>query len=430
VTGQIATAARQFRDWTAEYRLYSNKRFNPEDLFAPVRRRLIATGAPCVAAIDDSRVKKTGLRIPGAKYTRDPLGPPFHTNFIRAQRFVQISMALPGQDGQARMIPVDFVHAPTPAKPRENAGEEAWSQYRQAAKERRLGNVASRRIAKLRRDIDADGQHDLPLWIAFDGGYTNQTVFKPVPERVTLIGRIRADAKLYQLPDKQPSKGRRRVYGPTAPTPEQLRKDETVPWQTVGAFAAGKRHRFRVKTIAPLRWRAAGEKHNLRLIVIAPLGYRLNQNSKVLYRKPAYIVCTDPEASVEKIIQAYVWRWDIEVNFRDEKTTLGLGEQQVRHPDSVYTAPALIVAAYAMLLIAGEQNRPGQQARDPLPPPLWRTNEPLRPSTQNLINHLRHEVWGRFLHFSDFSNRKTHDTKSQKCFEDLNSAIFYGAQRT
>jgi hypothetical protein len=61
-------------------------------------------------------------------------------------------------------------------------------------------------------------------------------------------------------------------------------------------FAAGKSHAFKIKTIRPLRWRPAGKKHNLRLIVIAPLGYRLTKHSRMLYRKPAFLICTDPDA--------------------------------------------------------------------------------------------------------------------------------------
>jgi hypothetical protein len=53
------------------------------------------------------------------------------------------------------------------------------------------------------------------------------------------------------------------------------------------------------------------------------MGYRLTKNGKLLYRKPAYLICTDPNADIREILQAYIWRWDIEVNFRDEKITLG-----------------------------------------------------------------------------------------------------------
>jgi len=55
---------------------------------------------------------------------------------------------------------------------------------------------------------------------------------------------------------------------------------------------------------------------------------------------------------LEKLSQEYVWRWDIEVNHRDEKTILGVGQAQVRNKNSVESIPATAVAACAMLLFA------------------------------------------------------------------------------
>ena len=42
------------------------------------------------------------------------------------------------------------------------------------------------------------------------------------------------------------------------------------------------------------------------------------------------------------------------MNFRDEKTLLGVGQAQVRNSVSVESAPAFAVAAYGMLLVSGQ----------------------------------------------------------------------------
>ena len=63
-----------------------------------------------------------------------------------------------------------------------------------------------------------------------DGGYTNQTVLKNLPANTALIGRIRKDAKFFYSPETQPERGRKRMYGKAAPTPEELRQGESVPW--------------------------------------------------------------------------------------------------------------------------------------------------------------------------------------------------------
>lgn len=40
----------------------------------------------------------------------------------------------------------------------------------------------------------------------------------------------------------------------------------------------------------------------------------------MLYLNPAYILCTDHTLDVRQILQAYLWRWEIEVSFRDQKS--------------------------------------------------------------------------------------------------------------
>lgn len=429
LTGVLGTSGRLFCDWSADYRMYSSERVNPEKLFKSVRRSLtckLGRAEPLVVALDDTRLKKTGNKTHGVKYTRDPMGPPFHVNFIKAQRFIQTSMACAADNGMARMIPIDFVHAPSPQKPRRDADEQACEQFRKAKREMALPKVGADCLHALRNAMDKEWQHDRPLWSIVDGGYTNGTFIKRLPPRTVAVGRIRADAKLYHLPDSPAGKpGRNRVYGERAPTPEELRQDTSVPWQHIAAFAAGKTHQFKIKTMTPLRWRSAGKEHDLRLIVIAPLGYKLTKHSKTLYRKPAFLICTDPNPDVQQIIQAYVWRWDIEVNFRDEKTIIGVGEAQVRHINSVEKVPALAVAAYAMLLTAATNAYGPTGQPDTLPAPKWRRKNSLRASTQSLIQQLRHEVWAEALNYSGFVPTAPDNSKPQKLENTLESALFY-----
>ena len=183
------------------------------------------------------------------------------------------------------------------------------------------------------------------LVVCVDGRFTNKTFLRHIPERTVILGRIRKDAVIHQLPQAQPARGRKRKYGPLLPTPEQLLQDPSVPLQTVRAFAAGKVHHFKVKPLGPVVMRLDRAARPVQLLVIKPLGYRLTVGGKLLYRQPAYLLCTDPQMAVPEFLQQFLWRWDIEVNFRDEKTLLGVGQAQVRTASSNQNAPALAVAA-------------------------------------------------------------------------------------
>jgi hypothetical protein len=400
----ICASGRQFEDWSADYKLFSKERFDQKAVFAAIRREaadLIGDDDDVVCAMDDSIMRKTGMKIPGAGRLRDPLSPPFRANLVWGQRFVQTSIMVPPKqkEAPARAVPIDFTNAPLAKKPRKNSPPEAWKQYRALKEQLNISRVGARCIEKIRHDLDGDERTaGRRLLMAVDGRFANRKVFRRVPERTVLIGRLRHDACLYRLPaaeDQPTGKGRKKSYGKRAPTPEEIRKDEAIPWQRVPIFAAGRMHEFKVKLVSPLLWKPAGADKPLTLVVIAPLSYRPSKKSKVLYRKPAYLGCTDTNLQLEKIITAYVWRWEIEVNYREEKQIIGLGEAQVWNENSVENDPAFVAATYAMLLIAGLKACPNQNLS--LPPPKWRKKEKPRPSTQDLINQLRAELWGRAI---------------------------------
>ena len=435
VTGLLTTCGWQFRDWTSSYRLFSQARLPLAHLFAVVRRAVVSElppDAPVGAVLDDTLVRRSGLRTPGVAWRRDPLGPHFQTNFVRAQRFLQTSLVLPSAEGDRRVLPIAFRHTPTPPKPGKKATPAEQEKYRVAVRAARLGQRAVEQIRELRAALDADPASAARwLLVAFDGGYTNQTVLKHLPHHTTAIGRIRQDAKLFFPPDPAARKprGRRLCYGSPAPTPEQVRLDAS-PWQTFTFRHSGATYQLRFKPRTGLLWRAAGVGQTLQLVIIAPLGYRLRKGSKLLYRQPAFLLCTDPDLDPQLLIETYLHRWGIEVNFREEKTLLGVGQAQVRCPESVESAPAFSVAAYAFLLLATQRacrdSSPGL-----LPRPKWSQPSPSSHlSTQQALQQLRAEVWCRGLglaldHFSGFVPAPTPTTKPEKCSFPLASAVCY-----
>lgn len=431
VTGMLAASGNQFSDWSGAYRLFSKQRIDIPGIMNVVQSNVLqeACSLPYVVAhMDDTVIKKTGKHIPGAAWRRDPLGPPFRTNLIWGQRFIQISLALPreGQIGQSRAIPVDFHHCPTVVKPHKTAGKEQWQAYKEEKKIARLSRQGSDRITVLQKALDDQGYEGKELVVGVDGSYTNKEVLKKLPQRTTLVGRIRKDTKLYALPEVLPGHGRKRVYGAPLPTPEEIRQSDQYPWQQVEAWAAGKTHKFDLKIVRDVRWRSAGPQ-NLTLIVIRPLGYRLSKGSRILYREPAYLICTETALDIKEILQAYLWRWEIEVDFREEKTLLGCGQAQVRNPDSAEKLPAFVAAMYGLLHLASHRTT-GKPNMLMLPRPKWyRKEDTKRITTGDLLNNLRAQLWAKAtnLNFSDFVNTQinTRSLRNESVYNG--SAAFY-----
>ena len=115
----------------------------------------------------------------------------------------------------------------------------------------------------------------------------------------------------------------------------------------------------------------------------------------------------------------------MELNFRDEKTILGVGEAQVRTREAVETVPAFIVAAYAFLLLAGTENKKEVSV---LPPQKWRTAAPpARDSTAGLLGMFRSQLWGKAMgvNLSHFIDNRQVGTKPVLFEKTLQSAVCY-----
>jgi hypothetical protein len=434
ITGVLTATGSQFKDWSADYRLFSDQRVDMDQLFKTSQKEVLNQLNPkqmIVAHMDDTILKKTGKNIAGTGWRRDPLGPPFHTNFIWGQRFIQLSMALPGQQGpcQARAIPVDFCHCPSAKRPGKKASEQQKQLYREQQKQLNLSLQGVRRIEKLRNNLDEQGAASKELYMCVDGSYTNSNVFKNLPERTTLIGRIRKDSRLHESQVINKYTGRKKVYGEQIPTPEQIRQSADYLWQVVPGWAAGKQHDFSVKVVKDLKWKTAGAKHTLQLVVIRPLAYRLTKKSKLLYRNPTYLICSDNDLSVEKLLQAYLWRWEIEVNFRDEKTILGAGKAQVRNVKSAENVPAFIAVAYSFLLLASHKVNRTPDKEKLLPRAKWyQSKNNQRLSTGDIINNLRAQLWAKALgcdSFDGFVKQQIETRSHQNVTNSLSSALFY-----
>lgn len=427
----ITTFGKQFRDWSAEYSLYAKDRVNEEVIFNQVRKEVEAltpASRPLCLALDDTILRKTGKTIPGAAWRKDPLGPPFNLNLVWAQRRIQFSAAVADENNEVRMIPISFQDASTPRKPRKTAAPEQFDFYKERMKQRNLNTLATGVLHQLQQDRTTEHGGTTPaLHVVVDGSYTNKKMLRNLPANTTLIGRIRKDAKLSAKPAAQAARGRKRLYGADLPTPEQVRQDPNIPWTTVRVRASGKWRDFEVKTLSPIRWRVAGEM-DLRLVVIRPVGYRPRSGAKTLYTQPAYLICTDPLLPLEDLLQEYIWRWDIEVNHRDEKTILGVGQAQVRNENSVQHIPAVAVAAYAMLHVAAIKAYGAGGKPAVIPEAKWRKpGNKQRPSTQDLINELRRELWVKSIRpeiLTDFMNSAHGHTKPLKFEPSLCSTLF------
>jgi hypothetical protein len=382
----------QHRSWGAEYFLHSRCDWQPQELFRPILKKALVycPGRLLGVAIDDTRLSKTGRCIQQAFYQRDPLSPPFHVNLMLGLRFLQASLLVPTYrlaPVSTRGLPIRFEEVSRVKKPSRKAKPQAWQAYKEAIKQHNLSQSFVATAGQLRQELDLAGGEQKVLVLAGDGSFCNRTCFRAPRDRTELICRARKDAVLCW----GATAGSRRFYGTEKFTPEQVRQDETTRWKQTKVFYGGKWRKVRYKQVSGVYWEGGAGRCPLRLLVVAPTPYRKRKSSKLYYRLPAYLLTTDLKDPVKQLLQIYFDRWQIEVNHRDEKDTLGVGQAQLRNVKAVPKQPVLAVAAYSALLLAsliafGAERGAAYEAL-----PKWR-KKAYRPSCLDLITLLRKEM--------------------------------------
>ena len=239
----------------------------------------------------------------------------------------------------------------------------------------------------LRGSLDAAGYGDQTLLAVCDNSFCNRTIFRAEFTRTSVIARARRDVKLC----RRASGEGQRFYDVVKFTPKQVYDDPAIPWQKVRIFHGGQWRKVRYKEVAAVYWQGGAGQKPLRLFVVARIPYQVPGRERKSYGDPAFLLTTDLQGTPRELLQAYFDRWQIEVNHREEKDTLGVGQAQLRSAQSVPRQPAFVVAAYSALLLAGLLAYGPDRVADYPALPKWRRNAK-RPSCLDLLTLLRKEM--------------------------------------
>ncbi|MEB2777379.1 hypothetical protein SYJ56_18845 [Algoriphagus sp. D3-2-R+10] len=123
------------------------------------------------------------------------------------------------------------------------------------------------------------------------------------------------------------------------------------------------------------------------------------------------------------LLQAYLWKWEIEVNFKEEKTIMGCGQAQVRTKEACAKAPAFVAATYSLLILASQTAK-----KQVLPRPKWyKIQKSVRVTTGDILNQFRAMNWAynAKINFSDFVNIQKKLQSLKKSDNPTLAALFY-----
>jgi len=262
--------------------------------------------------IDDSPTKRYGPKVEGADVHHNPTPGPADQPFLYGHVWVTISLAVRHPEWGPLALPLRaalYVRQQTMATiPKKRH----W--YRFATKLQ----LAARQVEWIVPLLKKAGK---TVWVVIDGGYTKRPFLRrALKTGVTIVGRLRKDAALRDLPPKR-KKGQRRGRGrPRKYGKKRLslakRAGQQRGWRTIDCTLYGK---------------AATKTYKTFLATYAPVGVVI----RVVLVKEDHgwyaFFCTDPNASVQEILEAFADRATIEQDFHDVKEVWGSGQQQVRN---------------------------------------------------------------------------------------------------
>lgn len=277
-------------------------------LFLLVLEQVLKDQPRVVVAIDDSPTKRYGPKVQGAGIHHDPTpgpaGHPFCYGHIWVTLAVIVRHPLWGTIG----LPIWswlYVREKDVSK---IPAEHGWTFQTKLDQAFDLVLMAAEALLSTGKS----------LWVVTDGAYAKRPFVRPALEvGATLVGRLRKDAALRDLPPKEKTKrrGRKRKYGVNRISLVK-RAANRHGWFDVTCTVYGQEVVKRVKTFLATHPTFG---RTIRVVIVKePNG-------------PQFFYCTDTSASVREIIEIFADRSAIEQVFHDVKEVWGSGQQQVRN---------------------------------------------------------------------------------------------------
>jgi hypothetical protein len=292
---------------------------------------------PIMLGLDDTVERRRGKKIAAKGIYRDPVRSS-HSHFVKVSGLRWLSVMLLVQIpwvGWTWALPFLTVLAPS-------------ERYHQKCRRghKKLTDWARQVLRQVRRWVP-----QRELIVVADSSFAVLTLLdalRHLPQRVTMITRLRLDAALYEPVSERPpgQTGRPRLKGNRLPTLHQVLRDPTTSWTSV---TIAKWYREPERTVEVLSatavWYHTG-------IPPVPILWVLIRDPLNKFR-PQALLSTDLALSSTQIVTAFVQRWQMEVTFHEVRTHLGV-ETQRQWADLaiVRTTPTLLGVFSVVTLLA------------------------------------------------------------------------------
>lgn len=384
ITQLLMSLGQTEQDWSAWYRLLSQRRFGYEQASEVVFRetlRHVAGDEVYVVAGDATQTPRSSRKLEGSGWLRNLRTPPFMVGIHAAQRWFNGCWFVPPEAGYSRAVPIRWQPAFT---------VKSQPKVHPPVKE---SEAALNFLHWLRQQLAHCGRATQRVLFVGDGHYDCVTLWQALPSGVTVLARSAKNRVLYQLPATPQSnqRGRKRRYGERAATPQQVWQ-QRQGWQKRTLEVRGRARHLQVK-VRGVFVRKGAAHCPLFLIVV-----RGKDNARTR-REPLPFLVNAHQADDGSwqlplpldTLLFWAWqRWEIEVCHRELKSNFGLGNKQCFNPQAAVASVQWSAWVYALLLLAGYRTF-GLTSAPAVPTRWWRGSQ--RWSLNTLWRAYRAALW-------------------------------------
>jgi len=286
---------------------------------------------PVVVGIDETIERRWGARIKARGIYRDPVRSS-RGHFVKASGLRWISlMLLAPVPFAGRVWALPFLTALAPS--------ERYAQE-QGCRHKLLTDRARQLLLLLARWLP--GRQVIAV---ADSSYAAIELLAAVRHRLTVITRLRLDARLFDPPPPRPpgTKGRPRVSGARQPTLLQRLANPKTAWQRVMATGWYGQTERRLDVVSGTAlWYHPGKQVPVRWVLVRdPAGAF----------EPQAFLCTDQAADPLTILQLFVRRWSVEVTFAEVRRHLGVETQRQWSDLAIARTTPCLLALFSLVTL-------------------------------------------------------------------------------
>jgi hypothetical protein len=187
---------------------------------------------------------------------------------------------------------------------------------------------------------------EMLIILVADGGFASaQLAWTALRLKISLISRLRLDARIFDFPEIKSGPGRPAKRGRRLLPPKHLLKCPNTPWKEAEVWwYEGRKQKIQYATTACLWSPVGGEPVPIRLVVMRDPAGRF---------EPAVLMSTNVELSAVRIIEEFVKRWSIEVTFREVREHLGVETQRQWSDKAIARETPSLFGLYSIVILIG-----------------------------------------------------------------------------